>query len=97
VHKPAAAAAVAEDMVVASAEVTWVASMEAAWTALKAVALEVLVEITSVALAWITWPTWIAITLPRDGVISVVALTITASIARITSHTHGRTPAPTER
>jgi hypothetical protein len=56
--------------------------------------LEVLAETTSVALAWRT----LATTTLVDGVVSLAAaFTITALVARITSHTLGHTPAPTER
>jgi hypothetical protein len=86
-HKPAVAAAEAEDTVAvvatsaALAEVTWVASAEVTW----------------VALAEVTWRAWAEITLAAEAVISLTAaFTTTALVVRITHDTPGRTTAPIE-
>ena len=77
-----AAAALAE-------EVTWVASAELTW--------EVLAEVAMVmAMAEVTMAMEDIMAMAMDDVITVTAITATALIARITRHTDGRTPAPTE-
>ena len=75
-----AAAALAE-------EVTWVASAELTW--------EVLAEVTmALAMAEVTMAMENIMAMAMEDVTTVTATT--ALIARITRHTDGRTPAPTE-
>jgi hypothetical protein len=79
------AAALAEE---ASAEVTWVASAELTW--------EVLAEVAMVmAMAEVTMAMEDTTAMALDGAGTVTAIT-TALVARITRHTDGLTPAPTE-
>jgi hypothetical protein len=61
------------------------------------VALEDLAEVTSVALAQVTWRTSATNTQALDDVISLAAaFTTTALIVHITGHTPCRITAPTE-
>ena len=84
----AAAEAEAEDTgaVAASAQVPWVASVE--------VMLVALAEVTWLASAEVARRAWAEITMAMEDVVSA-AITTTAAV-RITRHTTGLTPAPTE-
>src|SRR2546430_5295720 len=94
--KPAAAAAVVDTEVVV-AEATWAASAGVTSAASAGVTSAVSAEVASEVLAEITWRACVAITLVVNDVISLTAaFTTTASVARITRHTTGRTPATTE-
>jgi hypothetical protein len=57
-----------------------------------------LAEVTWRALAEVTMAMEAAVTMAMamEDIISVAAITTTALVARITRHTDGRTPAPTE-
>jgi hypothetical protein len=83
-----AVVAVAEDTgaVAASALVPWVASAE--------VMLVALAEGTWLASAELAWRTWVEITMAMEDVVTA-AITTPAAV-RITHHTTGPTPAPTE-
>ena len=90
-HAAVAVAAVAVDTGAAALaeEVTWVASAELTW--------EVLAEVTmALATAEVTMAMEDIMAMAMDDVITVTAITATALIARITRHTDGRIPAPTE-
>ena len=86
----AAEAAEAEDTgaVAASARVPWVASAE--------VMLVALAEVTRLASAEVARRAWAESTVAMEDVVSA-AITTTAAAVRITRHTTGPTPAPTER
>jgi hypothetical protein len=92
-----AAAALAEEVTWAvSAEVIWVASAEHAWEVLGEVTMALATaEVTmAMAMAEVTMAMEDTMGMAMEDVITVTA--ITALIARITRHTDGRTPAPTE-
>ena len=90
------AAALAEEVTwVASVEPKWVASAEVTWVASAELTWEVLAEVTmALAMAEVTTAMEDTMGMAMEDVITVTA--ITALIARITRHTDGRTPAPTE-
>src|ERR1700694_4100273 len=94
-RKPAVAVAedteAAEATWAALAEDTWAASAEGTSVASAAVTSAVSAEVTSEVLAAVTWR---ACGLAVGDIISLAATT--ALVARITRHTTGRTPAPTE-
>jgi hypothetical protein len=93
-HKPAVA--VAEDTVVAEATWA-AALAEAIWAALAEVTSVASAEAASEVLAAVTWPACAESTLAAGDAISLAAVfTITALVARITRRTPGRTPATTE-
>jgi hypothetical protein len=71
-----------------AAEVTWVASAEVTWRALAEVISAMEAEVTMAMEAEVT------MAMAMEDIISVAAFT--AMVARITRHTAGRTPAPTE-
>jgi len=76
-------------------EVTWVASVEVTWVASAELTWEVLAEVTmALAMAEVTMAMENIMAMAMEDVITVTATT--ALIARITRHTDGRTPAPTE-
>lgn len=72
----------------ASAEVTWVASAELTWEVLAEVAM-------ALAMAEVTMAMEDTTAMAMDGAGTVTVIT-TALVARITHHTDGLTPAPTE-
>src|SRR5713226_2761072 len=96
-HKPAVAVAGAgaEDTEVVVAEAIWVALAEATWAASAEVTSVALAEVTSATSAEVTWRAEITLAV-EDVISSAAAFTTTALVARITSHTADRTPAPTE-
>jgi len=89
------AAALAEEVIwVASVEPKWAASAEVTWVASAELTWEVLAEVTmALAMAEVTMA--MEDTTAMDGAGTVTAIT-TALVARITHHTDGLTPAPTE-
>ena len=88
------AAALAEE---ASAEVTWVASAELTWEVLAEVVMVMaMAEVTmALAMAEVTMAMEDTMAMAMDDAGTVTAIT-TALVARITHHTDGLTPAPTE-
>jgi hypothetical protein len=94
-HKPAVAVVVVVVVVVVAADTEAVAALaEATWAALAELTSVASAELTWGALAEVTWRACAEITLAED-VVSLAATT--ALVARITRHTTGSTPAPTER
>ena len=97
------AAALAEEVIwvasvepkwAASAEVTWVASAELTWEVLAEAAMPLAELAMAMAMAEVTMAMEDTMGMAMEDVITVTA--ITALIARITRHTAGLTPAPTE-
>jgi hypothetical protein len=78
---------------VVSAEVTLVASAEVTLVALAEVRLVALTEVTWPASAEVAWRAWAEIIMAMEDVVSAA---ITTAAVRITRHTTGPTPAPTE-
>ena len=70
------------------------ASAQVPWVALVEVMLVALAEGTWLASAEVAWRTWAEITMAMEDVVSA-AITTTGAV-RITHHTTGPTPAPTE-
>jgi hypothetical protein len=91
------AAALAEEVIwVASVEPKWAASAEVTWVASAELTWEVLAEVTmALAMAEVTMAMEDTTAMAMDGAGTVTAIT-TALVARITRHTDGLTPAPTE-
>jgi len=81
--------------VAVSAEVPWVASAEVPGEALAEVTSVALGEVTRAASAEVAWRVWAEITMAMEDIVSAAATTTTAPV-RITRHTAGPTPAPTE-
>jgi hypothetical protein len=79
----------------ASAEVTRVASAELTWEVLAEVAMVMAMAEVTMALAMAEVTMAMEDTTAMDGAGTVTAIT-TALVARITRHTDGLTPAPTE-
>ena len=88
--------ALAEGVTWASAELTWGASAELTWEVLAEVTMALaMAEVTmAMDMAEVTMAMEDTMGMAMEDVITVTA--ITALIARITRHTDGRTPAPTE-